>query len=245
MLELKNLSISLEDRNIANAINMKINDGEVHAVMGPNGAGKSSLALAIMGHPNYKINGKIILDGTEITKMTVDQRANAGIFLAFQNPEEIEGVKISTFLRKARSVKNEKKRTMDEMLAEQKEIEANAKRVGMGFEFIKRELNVGFSGGEKKRMEIVQMMALAPKIIMLDEIDSGLDVDGLKQVAKAIESMRDGKRSFLIITHYPRILNYVKPDKVHVMIKGNIVETGGKELAQELEKEGYTNYNEK
>ncbi len=242
MFEIKNLTVSVENKKIIRDISLRIEDGETHVVMGPNGAGKSTLSEALLGHPALTVSGHIMLDGEDITGLQTDERARKGLFLAFQHPEEIEGVTISSFIRKARSASSEKKQSMDKMLEEHKELERNAASLGMGKDFVKRDLNVGFSGGEKKRMEVLQAISLNPKVIVLDEVDSGLDVDGLRLIADALEKMKDGKRCFLIITHYPRILRHMSADYVHVMVDGKIVKTGKEKLAHEIEEKGYSPY---
>jgi len=242
MLEVKHLSVSSGKNEIVRDFSLDIKPGEVHVVMGPNGAGKSSVSLGLMGYPEFKVSGSIKFNGKDISKATPDERARAGMFLAFQHPTEIEGLKISNFIRKAKAVGQKEKQTIDKMMADMQHLEQTTKKVGLDEKFIQRELNVGFSGGEKKRMEIVQMMELEPKLIILDEIDSGLDVDGIRLVAHGIKEMQDGKRSFLIITHYPRLLRYLKPDFVHVMVKGKIVRTDGPELLKTLEEKGYNQF---
>lgn len=240
MFEIKNLSVTVENKKIIKGINLKINDGETHVIMGPNGAGKSTLSEALLGHPALSVDGKIMLDGEDISRLQTDERARKGLFLAFQHPEEIEGVVISSFIRKARSAG--KKQDLEKMVEEHKRLEKSAAELGMGKDFVKRDLNVGFSGGEKKRMEVLQAVSLKPKVLVLDEVDSGLDVDGLRLVSEAIEKMKDGKRCFLIITHYPRILKHLKADYVHIMVGGTIVKTGSEELAHEIEEKGYSPY---
>ena len=242
MLKISNLKVSTSDKTIVRGLDLKINEGELHVVMGPNGAGKSSLALGLMGYPEFKITGKIEFNGEDITKSTTDQRARKGIFLAFQHPEEIEGVKISALIRKAKGTASKEKQSMEKMMADLKHLEESTKKLGLDEKFMQREANVGFSGGEKKRMEIVQMIELEPKLIILDEIDSGLDVDGIRLVAESIKKMQNKKRSFLIITHYPRLLKFLKPDFVHVMIDGKIVKTDGPDLLKTLEEEGYSKF---
>lgn len=241
MFSIKDLSVSIANTQIIQGISLEIKPGEIHAVMGPNGAGKSSLATAIMGHPKYRVEGEILLNDSKLNSMDVHERAREGVFLAFQQPEEIEGISIAKMLQKARFGDQEKP-DVKKMLNFHNEVEDTAEKLDMGKEFIKRDLNVSFSGGEKKKDEVLQMAVLKPKLIILDEIDSGLDVDGLKHVSKAIEKMRDGKRSFLIITHYKRILDYIRPDKVHVLVKGKLVKSGGYELAEEIDKKGYGNF---
>jgi Fe-S cluster assembly ATP-binding protein len=242
MFELNDLSVSVGDKKIIKSLNLSLKDGETHVIMGPNGAGKSTLAEALLGHPALEVAGKIILDDEDITSLETDERARKGLFLAFQHPEEIEGVAISNFIRKARSASSEEKQDLDKMLEEQKELEKNAQKLGIGPEFIRRDLNVGFSGGEKKRMEMLQAISLKPKVVVLDEVDSGLDVDGLRLIAKALEKMKDGKRCFLIITHYPRILRHLKADYVHIMVDGELVATDNESLAHEIEESGYSRY---
>lgn len=243
MFEIDNFSVRLEDKVIIKKSSMRINDGELHVIMGPNGAGKSTFAKALLSHPGFKISGRIKLDGKDITTLSPDEKAGKGVFLAFQNPEEIEGVRVSNFIRKIKTAtSNEKKQDLDEMLEQRKELEKNAKLVGMNKEFIKRDLNVGFSGGEKKRMEMIQALSLNPKVMIFDEIDSGLDVDGVRIIAKTIEKMKDKKRCFLLITHYPRMLNYLKADYVHIMVDGKIIKSGDAKLAHEVEKKGYSQW---
>lgn len=238
-LEIKNLHVSIEDKEILKGVNLTIKGGEFHAIMGPNGTGKSTLASAIMGHPKYEITeGSIHLDGEDVLEMEVDERARAGLFLAMQYPSEVSGVTTSDFLRSSinahRGEGNEIPlmkfiKEMDEAL-DFLEIDKN---------MAQRYLNEGFSGGEKKRNEILQLMLLKPKIAVLDEIDSGLDIDALKVVSKGINKMRNDDFGCLIITHYQRLLNYITPDVVHVMMQGRIVKSGGPELAKRLEAEGY------
>ncbi|MBD3210731.1 Fe-S cluster assembly ATPase SufC [Candidatus Micrarchaeota archaeon] len=240
MFDIKQLSVSVGGKKVIRGLSLSLGDGEIHVVMGPNGAGKSTLAEALLGHPSLSVEGKIILDGEDITGMQTHERARKGLFLAFQHPEEIEGVTVSNFLRKAKS--SDKSQDIDEMVSEHKELERNAEKLGMKKDIVKRELNVGFSGGEKKRMEMLQALSLSPKVVMLDEVDSGLDVDGLRLVAKALEEMKDGKRCFLLITHYPRILRYIKADYVHIMVDGRIVKTDHEKLAHDVEERGYAPY---
>jgi Fe-S cluster assembly ATP-binding protein len=243
MLKVNNLTVSAEQIDMIRGIDLSIKKGELHVVMGPNGAGKSTLALALMGYPEYKIKGKIEFNGKDVSKSTADERARLGMFLAFQHPQEIEGVKVSNLVRKAKGAQNPgQKQTMEKMMKDLTHLEQSTKELGLDELFVQREVNLGFSGGEKKRMEIVQMKEMQPKLIILDEIDSGLDVDGIRLVAGAINKLNDGKRSFLIITHYPRLLKYLKPDHVHVMIKGKIVKTDGPEILKSLEKKGYSQF---
>ncbi|MBI5223013.1 Fe-S cluster assembly ATPase SufC [Candidatus Micrarchaeota archaeon] len=243
MFTIKNLNVSIEDKEIIKGLDLEIKPGEIHAIMGPNGAGKSSLSEALMGHPSLKVHGSIKLDGEELAELPVDQRAKKGIFLAFQNPEEVEGVKVSNLIRKALSAKEGvKEKDLETMVKAHEELVENAKKLGMDKTFVSREVNVGFSGGEKKRMEMLQMLALKPKVIILDEVDSGLDVDGIKMVSDAIATLNDGTRCFLIITHYPRILKHVKPDFVHILAHGKIILSGDEKLAHDIEEHGYAKY---
>ena len=240
ILEIKNLYASTkEGLVILKGINLEINEGEVVVIMGPNGSGKSTLANVLMSNPNYKIDsGKIIYNNEEINEMDADEKARKGIFLSFQYPAEIPGVTISSFLRTALSSIRGKK--VD--LIEFKEfLKDKMKLLKIEEKFSERYLNAGFSGGEKKKTEILQLAILEPKLAILDETDSGLDLDALKIVSEAVNTLVDEKRSFLIITHYNRILNYIKPNKVFIMKNGKIVKEGSKELAIELEKTGYEN----
>lgn len=238
-LQIKNLRAKIEDKEILQGLNLKIKGGEIHAIMGPNGTGKSTLASTLMGHPKYEVtDGEVTLNGEDVLKMAVDERARAGLFLAMQYPSEISGVTNSDFLRSAINARRGEGNEISLM----KFIREMDKKMGaleMDESFAHRYLNEGFSGGEKKRNEILQMMMLEPSICILDEIDSGLDIDALKVVANGVNQMRSADRGFLIITHYQRLLNYVKPDFVHVMMQGRIVKSGGPELAERLEAEGY------
>lgn len=239
LLEIKDLRVSIEGQQILKGVNLSINEGEVHAIMGPNGSGKSTLSNAIMGHPKYNISGSIKLDGEELNELSTDQRAKKGLFLAFQSPQEIGGVSIQNIIRKAHLGAEEKK-DIDKLVQLQRDVKKKAKELHLPEESVKRDLNVGFSGGEKKRIEILQMSILNPKLAILDEIDSGLDIDGVKLVSKSVNKLIDDKKSLLIITHYPRILNYIKPNYVHVMVDGKIVKSGSFDLAKELEEKGYS-----
>jgi len=241
MLTIKDLSVSIGGKELICGLSLRIEDGQVHAIMGPNGAGKSTLARALAGHPSLKVGGSIKIDSEELAGEPADVRSRKGLFLAFQNPEEVEGVKLSSLVRKAVAAREGPANDLDRMVAMHEELSSYAKELGLDESFISRELNVGFSGGEKKRAEAIQMMALKPKVIVLDEIDSGLDVDGIRLISKMISKMRDGKRCFLIITHYPRILKYVKPDRVHILSKGKITRSGTESLAHEIEEKGYAN----
>lgn len=240
MLEIRNFSVSVGDKQIIKDLNLKIKNGELHAIMGPNGAGKSTLASALLGHPAMAVGGEILLDGENLIDLPTDVRARKGMFLAFQNPQEIDGVTVANLLRKAKlGEEKDKRKILDEMMKIQKEIDEATHNIGISKDFAKRDLNVGFSGGEKKRNEVLQMSVLKPKIVILDEIDSGLDIDALKHVAKIINEMRSGDRCFLLITHYKRILEYIQPDFVHILVDGKIVRSGDAKLAHELEERGY------
>ena len=244
-LELKNLHVSLEDgTEIVKGVDLKVSSGEVHAIMGPNGSGKSTLAYAIAGHPAYEITGgQILLDGTDITEAEADERAQAGLFLAFQYPHAIPGVTVTNFLRQAinavRKARNDGVENPMPVPEFRKELLGQMDRLRVSRELASRYLNDGFSGGEKKRVEILQMAMLRPKISVLDETDSGLDIDALKIVAGGVKELVGPDMGALVITHYQRILNYIEPDYVHVFVGGRIVEEGGKELAEKLEATGY------
>jgi len=236
---IEGLRSSIEGKEILTGINLEIKGGEVHAIMGPNGTGKSTLASSLMGHPKYEITaGNVTLDGEDILEMAVDERARAGLFLAMQYPSEITGVTNADFMRSAINSRREEGNEIS-LIRFIRQLEAKMKELEMNPEFAHRYLNEGFSGGEKKRNEILQMMLLEPRIVILDEIDSGLDIDAMKVVAAGVNSMRSEERGFLIITHYQRLLDYIKPDFVHVIMQGRIVKSGGPELAERLEAEGY------
>jgi Fe-S cluster assembly ATP-binding protein len=237
--EIQGLKSSIEGKEILKGIDLKIQGGEVHAIMGPNGTGKSTLASALMGHPKYVVTeGTVTLDGEDVLEMAVDERARAGLFLAMQYPSEITGVTNSDFLRSAINARREEGNEIS-LIKFIRQMENKMKTLEMNSEFMHRYLNEGFSGGEKKRNEILQMMLLEPKLVILDEVDSGLDIDALRIVAEGVNAMRSEDRGFLIITHYQRLLNYITPDFVHVMMQGRIVKSGGPELSQRLEAEGY------
>jgi Fe-S cluster assembly ATP-binding protein len=244
-LELKNLHVSLEDgTEIVKGVDLKVSSGEVHAIMGPNGSGKSTLAYAIAGHPAYEItDGRILLDGRDITEAEADERAQAGLFLAFQYPHAIPGVTVTNFLRQAinavRKARNDGVENPMPVPEFRKELLGQMDRLRVSRELASRYLNDGFSGGEKKRVEILQMAMLRPKISVLDETDSGLDIDALKVVAGGVKELVGPDMGALVITHYQRILNYIEPDFVHVFVGGKIVEEGGSELAAKLEATGY------
>ncbi|UOR11805.1 Fe-S cluster assembly ATPase SufC [Halobacillus amylolyticus] len=238
-LEIKDLHVEIEGQQILKGVNLTITGGEFHAVMGPNGTGKSTLASAVMGHPKYEVTqGEILLDGENVLEMEVDERAQAGLFLAMQYPSEISGVTNSDFLRTAINAQREEGDEIS-LMKFIKEMDGTMDTLDMDKNMAQRYLNEGFSGGEKKRNEILQLMMVKPAIAILDEIDSGLDIDALKVVAKGINQMRNDTFGCLMITHYQRLLNYITPDKVHVMMQGRVVKSGGPELAQRLEEEGY------
>lgn len=233
------LKATVEGKEILKGLSLSINGGEVHAIMGPNGTGKSTLASTLMGHPKYEVTGgSVSLNDEDVLEMATDERARAGLFLAMQYPSEITGVTNADFLRSAINARRGKGNELS-LIKFIRQMEAKMKDLEMNPEFMHRYLNEGFSGGEKKRNEILQMMMLEPKIVILDEIDSGLDIDALRIVAEGVNAMRSEDRGFLIITHYQRLLNYIKPDFVHVMMQGRIVKSGGPELAERLENEGY------
>jgi len=243
MLSIKNLQVSLEeeDKQILKGVDLDVETGKVHAIMGPNGSGKSTLSYVLSGRDGYEVTGgSAELEGEDVLEMEPEERAAAGLFLAFQYPVEIPGVGNMTFLRTAVNAQR-KARGEDEMSAGDflKVIREKAKSLKIDADMLKRPVNVGFSGGEKKRNEILQMAMLEPKMCILDETDSGLDVDAMRLVAEGVNALRDAGRSFLVITHYQRLLDHIKPDVVHIMANGRIVKTGGPELALEVEKNGY------
>ena len=244
MLEIKDLRVNLEDENkeILKGVDLSVEAGKVHAIMGPNGSGKSTLSYVLSGKDGYEVvGGSVKLDGLDILEMEPEERAAAGLFLAFQYPVEIPGVGNMTFLRTA--VNSQRKaRGEDEISATDflKQVRERAKSLQIDAEMLKRPVNVGFSGGEKKRNEILQMAMLEPRMCILDETDSGPDVDAMKLVAEGVNSLRDAGRGFLVITHYQRLLDHIKPDVVHIMANGKIVKTGGPELALEVENNGYS-----
>ena len=242
-LQVKDLHAEIDGKEILKGVNLEVELGKVHALMGPNGSGKSTLANVLMGHPKYQVTkGKIILNGEDITELKADERAKKGLFLSFQYPSEITGVTLNNFLRTAyNSVKKEKLSVIDFY----KFLKQKMEKLHIDSSFSKRYVNEGFSGGEKKRAEILQMAVLEPKYAILDETDSGTDVDALKIIGNAVNDMKSPNKATLIITHYYRILNYITPDKVHIMINGKIVKEGGKELAEEIENYGFETYMEK
>ena len=236
-LEIQNLHVRTEEREILHGVDLVVKKGETHALMGPNGSGKSTLANTLMGNPNYEVTeGKILLDGEDITEADPDERARAGLFMAFQYPATIPGVSVANFLRMAVNARREepiKVKEFGQVLGKNMEL------LKIDRAFTSRYLNEGFSGGEKKRAEILQLAMLAPDFAVLDETDSGLDIDALRIVSDGVNALRDEERGFLIITHYTRILGYVRPEFVHIMLDGRIVREGGSELATELEDKGY------
>jgi Fe-S cluster assembly ATP-binding protein len=244
MLEIKNLHAEVEGNKILRGINLTINPGEIHAIMGPNGSGKSTLSYVLAGKEDYEITeGEILFNGENVLEMEIDERAAAGLFLAMQYPIEIPGVANMTFLKTAlnaqRVARGEGELKTPDFMKKVKELSA---KLNVTQEMLRRPLNVGFSGGEKKRNEILQMALLEPKLCILDETDSGLDIDALRIVSEGVNALKSPERSMLVITHYQRLLNYIVPDVVHVMYKGQIVKTGDKSLAMELEEKGYAEF---
>ncbi len=244
MLDIKNLHASVDNNEILRGLDLTIRPGEVHAIMGPNGSGKSTLSYVLAGREDYDVTeGSVTLDGENLLELSPDERAVKGLFLAFQYPVEIPGVAMMTFLKTAlnaqRRARGESELSMPDFL---RLVRTTAEKLGISPDMLKRGVNVGFSGGEKKRNEVLQMALLQPRLCVLDETDSGLDIDALKIVADGVNALRSPDRSFLIITHYQRLLDYIVPDIVHVMANGRIVRTGGKELALELEAKGYADY---
>lgn len=241
MLQIRNLHAKVEDKDILKGINLTVNAGEVHAIMGPNGSGKSTLSAVIAGNEHYEMTaGEIILDGEDISELAPEERAHRGIFLSFQYPVEIPGVSVTNFMKTAinesRKAKGQPEMPANEML---KAIREKSEMLEIDRKFLSRSLNEGFSGGEKKRNEIFQMAMLEPKLAILDETDSGLDIDALRIVANGVNKLKSDKNAVIVITHYQRLLDYIVPDFVHVLHQGRIVKSGGKELAYELEEKGY------
>jgi Fe-S cluster assembly ATP-binding protein len=244
LLEIKNLVVKVDDREILKGLDLAVNSGEVHAIMGPNGSGKSTLAHVLSGKPGYEVTGgEVMFEGADLLELAPDTRAARGIFLAFQYPLEIPGVATMTFLRTAinaqRKTRGEPELSTPEFM---KRVREQAAKLSIDLDMLKRPVNVGFSGGEKKRNEILQMALFEPKLAVLDETDSGLDIDALKVVADGVNRLRSPDRAMIVITHYQRLLNHIVPDIVHVLSKGRIVRTGGSELALELEAKGYAPY---
>jgi Fe-S cluster assembly ATP-binding protein len=237
MLKIENLRVEIDGQEIVKGLDLEVGEGEIHAIMGPNGSGKSTLANVLMGHPRYEVTGgSITFRGEDVFELEPDERAKLGMFLAFQYPSEVPGVSVANFLRTAvNSVREEELSPMDMYRL----IQDKMKIMQMDPKFAERYLNEGFSGGEKKRNEILQMLMLDPKLAIMDETDSGLDIDALQVVAKGVNELRGPEFSAVIITHYQRILRYIEPDRVHVMLDGRIVTSGGKDLAHELEDKGY------
>ncbi|MDP7541461.1 MAG: Fe-S cluster assembly ATPase SufC [Candidatus Pelagibacter bacterium] len=244
MLKIKDLVAKVEGKEILKGLNLNINPGEIHAIMGPNGSGKSTLSNIITGKKGYEISGDIIFENKSLLDLEIEERAQKGIFLAFQYPLEITGVNTNNFFKTSLNVikkaRGEKELDAIEFL---KLLKSRASELKFDNKFLSRQLNVGFSGGEKKKNEILQMSLLNPKLSILDETDSGLDIDALKIVAEVVNSLKSKDKSFLIITHYQRLLNYIKPDFVHVLMNGKIIKSGGREIALELEQKGYENLN--
>src|SRR5436309_1662379 len=241
MLEIKNLTVRIDDKTILDGLNLTVRKGEVAAIMGPNGSGKSTLSYVVAGKADYEVlEGEILLDGENLLELSPDERAAKGVFLAFQYPLEIPGVGTMSFLKAAlnaqRKARGESELTTPDLM---RRVNAAAQKLEIPRDMLKRGLNVGFSGGEKKRMEILQMALLEPSFCILDETDSGLDIDALRIVADGVNALRSPDRAFLVITHYQRLLNHIIPDFVHVLVDGRIVRSGGKELALELEAKGY------
>jgi Fe-S cluster assembly ATP-binding protein len=244
LLEVKNLKVSVADREILHGLTLSVNEGEVHAIMGPNGSGKSTLSHVIAGKPGYQVTGgEVLFKGEDLLAMAPDERAAKGVFLAFQYPVEIPGVATMTFLRTAlnsqRKSRGEAELSTPDFLKRVREV---AGSLGIPQEMLKRGVNVGFSGGEKKRNEVLQMALFQPSLCILDEMDSGLDIDALRVASEGVNALRSPQRAMVVITHYQRLLDYIVPDHVHVMSKGRVVKSGGKELALELEATGYAQY---
>ena len=242
MLEIKNLKAQIEDKTILNGVNLKVNKGEVHAIMGPNGSGKSTLSSVIAGNEDYEVSsGSITYEGDDLLEMAPEERSHRGVFLSFQYPVEIPGLSVSNFIKTAI---NEKRKAFGQENISAKELlqlfKEKCEMLNIDKEYLSRSLNEGFSGGEKKRNEIFQMAMMEPKLSILDETDSGLDIDALKVVANGVNSLKSSSNSIILITHYQRLLNYIVPDFVHILKDGKIVMSGDKSLAQKLEKEGYS-----
>ncbi|MGA2043707.1 MAG: Fe-S cluster assembly ATPase SufC [Roseiarcus sp.] len=244
MLEVRNLSVEIHGKPILDRLSLEVRAGEVAAIMGPNGSGKSTLSYVIAGKPDYEVTGgEVLIDGESVLELSPDERAARGVFLAFQYPVEIPGVTTMTFLKATLNAQR-RARGLKEMLTPDfmRKVRGVADKLKIDQDMLRRPLNVGFSGGEKKRMEILQMALLEPRLAILDETDSGLDIDALRIVSEGVNALRDPARGFLVITHYQRLLDHIRPDVVHVMAKGRIVKSGGPELALELERNGYRDY---
>lgn len=244
MIEIKNLHVEIEGNEILKGIDLTIGNGEVHAIMGPNGAGKSTLSYVLAGHEDYEVTqGEILLNGEDVLEMEAEERAAAGLFLAFQYPVEIPGVQMTTFLKTSvNAVRKARGEEELDALGFLKLMKEKAANLGVKDEMLKRAVNVGFSGGEKKRNEVMQMAMLDPSFCVLDETDSGLDIDALRIVADGVNALRGDDRSFLVITHYQRLLDYIVPDHVHILADGKIIKSGDAELAKELEEKGYAEF---
>src|SRR5512132_177872 len=244
LLEIKNLHVEIDGKKILNGLDLTVNAGEVHAIMGPNGSGKSTLAYVLAGKDDYAVTqGQVLFEGEDVLAMDPDERAAKGVFLAFQYPIEIPGVATMTFLRTALNAQRKKRGEAELTTPEfMKRVREAAGKLSISQDMLRRAVNVGFSGGEKKRNEILQMALLEPRLAVLDETDSGLDIDALKTVAEGVNRLRSPERSMVVITHYQRLLNFIVPDVVHVMAKGRVVKSGGKELALELEAKGYAQF---
>ncbi|HVE90901.1 MAG TPA: Fe-S cluster assembly ATPase SufC [Actinomycetota bacterium] len=237
ILAIQDLHVTVEDKPILRGLDLEVHRGKVHAVMGPNGSGKSTMANVLLGHPAYEItSGRIEFKGEDITEMAPEERARLGLFLAFQYPVEVPGVSVSNFLRTAMGAVRGQAVPVREFMTE---LKATMARLGMDPDFARRNINEGFSGGEKKRNEVLQMALLRPELAVLDETDSGLDIDAIRVVSDAVNQLRSPEIGFLVITHYKRLLNYIRPDVVHVLLDGRVVKSGGPELADELEQTGY------
>jgi len=244
MLSIENLKAKIDEKEILKGLNLNIKPGEVHAIMGPNGSGKSTLSNILSGKKGYEVNGNIKFEGENLLELETEERAHKGIFLAFQYPLEIPGVNTNNFLKTSlNTIKKAKGEKEIDTIAFLELVKEKAKELGIDEKILSRQLNVGFSGGEKKKNEILQMKILDPNLIILDETDSGLDIDALKIISDGVNSSRSEKKSFLVITHYQRLLEYIKPDHVHVLSDGKIIKSGTSELALELEKKGYKKLN--